>query len=225
MSRSWSPGLRSLLCSPPFARCICVRMWGSGVLLTALPALLSVTLSPALSVYLHKCRVAGSASARTACPICPTLRQSQSHHGNVSPLHPGARLRLSYRSGWMFILYFLSVRPPCHSIFCQFWLCEEAQCDYLRHHLGSPLSIRALTNLKSCLWWTYKKQTHISKESKVIIQLAGFRNIIHSGKHLRDMMISQNEKLIKDTFIKGMFLKISAQKSKLCLIRELEWVF
>ena len=37
----------------------------------------------------------------------------------------------------MFIFYFLGVGPPCRSILCQFWLCEEAQCVYLRHHLGS----------------------------------------------------------------------------------------
>ena len=37
----------------------------------------------------------------------------------------------------MFIFYFLGVRLPCHSIFCQFWLCEEAQCVYLCRHLGS----------------------------------------------------------------------------------------
>ena len=131
--------MRSLLRSPPFARFICVRMWGPGVLPTALPAPLSATLSPALSVYLHKCRVAGSASARTACPIPPTLCQSQSRQGHVSPLHPGARLRPSNWSRCMFILYFLGVGPPCHLIFCQFWLCEEAQCVYLRCHLGSPL--------------------------------------------------------------------------------------
>ena len=38
----------------------------------------------------------------------------------------------------MFILYFLGVGLPCCWIFCQFWLCEEAQCVYLRRHLGSP---------------------------------------------------------------------------------------
>ena len=38
----------------------------------------------------------------------------------------------------MFIFYFLGVGPPCCSILCQFWLCEEAQCVYLRRHLGSP---------------------------------------------------------------------------------------
>ena len=37
----------------------------------------------------------------------------------------------------MFIFYFLGVGLPCRSIFCQFWLCEEAQCVYLRRHLGS----------------------------------------------------------------------------------------
>ena len=37
----------------------------------------------------------------------------------------------------MFIFYFLGVGLPCRLIFCQFWLCEEAQCVYLRRHLGS----------------------------------------------------------------------------------------
>ena len=50
---------------------------------------------------------------------------------------PAAHLRPSYQSGWMSIFYFLGVGLPCRSIFCQFWLCEEAQCVYLRRHLGS----------------------------------------------------------------------------------------
>ena len=37
----------------------------------------------------------------------------------------------------MFIFCFLGVGLPWCSIFCQFWLCEEAQCVYLRRHLGS----------------------------------------------------------------------------------------
>ena len=41
----------------------------------------------------------------------------------------------------MFIFYFLGVGLPCRWIFCQFWLCEEAQCVYLRHHLGSLSSV------------------------------------------------------------------------------------
>ena len=112
-------------------------MWGCGVLPTALPAPFSATLSPALSVYLRECGAAGSASGRTACPVHPTLRQSRSRHSHASPLRPGAHLRPSYRSGCMFLFYFLGVGPPCRSILCQFWLCEEAQCVYLCHHLGS----------------------------------------------------------------------------------------
>ena len=79
---------------------ICGRMWCRGVLPTALPAPFSATLSPALWVYLCKCGATGSASARTAYAICPTLRQSRSRHSHANPLHPGARLCLSYQSGY-----------------------------------------------------------------------------------------------------------------------------
>ena len=99
ISPSCSPGLRGLLRSPPFVQFICGRMWCRGVLPAALAAPFSTTLSPALWVYLCKCGAAGSASARTACAICPTLCQSQSRHSHASPLHPGARLRPSYQSG------------------------------------------------------------------------------------------------------------------------------
>ena len=73
--------MHSLLHSPPFARFICVRMWGPGVLPTALPAPLSATPSPALWVYLRECVAAGSASARTACPIVP-------HSASLGPHTP-----------------------------------------------------------------------------------------------------------------------------------------
>ena len=99
------------------------------------------------SLSLHECGAAGSASGRTACPIRPTLHQSWSRHSHTSPLCPGARLRPSYQSGCMFLFYRLGVGLPCHSIFCQFWLCKEAQCVYLHCHLGSPpqeFSIRSL---------------------------------------------------------------------------------
>ena len=72
------------------SRFICAQVWGCGVLPAALPAPLSDTLSPALSVYLSECGAAGSASGQTACAICPTPRHSRSHHSHVSPLHPGA---------------------------------------------------------------------------------------------------------------------------------------
>ena len=85
----------------------------------------------------HECGAAGSASGQTSCPVCPTLSQSGSHHAQESPLLPGARLCPSYWSGCMFLFYLLGVGLPCHLIFCQFWLCEEAQCVYLCCHLGS----------------------------------------------------------------------------------------
>ena len=44
--------MRGLLRSLPFVLFIHERMWGRGVLPTALPAPFSATLSPALSVYL-----------------------------------------------------------------------------------------------------------------------------------------------------------------------------
>ena len=96
----WSPGLCGLLCSLPFVRFICARVWGHGVLPTALPALLSATLeSGPLSLSVCECGVTGSASARTAGAVRPTLCQSQSRHSHRSPLQPGARLRPSYQSG------------------------------------------------------------------------------------------------------------------------------
>ena len=91
---------------------------------------------PSLSVC--ECGAAGSAGGQTACPVRPALRQSWSRHGQASPLRTGACLHHSYRSGWMFIFYFLGVGLPCRSIFRQFWLCEEAQCVYLHRHLDSP---------------------------------------------------------------------------------------
>ena len=51
------------------------------------------------SLSVRECVATGSASARTACAVYPTLRQSQSRHSQGSPLHPGARLCPSYRSG------------------------------------------------------------------------------------------------------------------------------
>ena len=38
-----------------------------------------------------------------------------------------------------FFFYLLGVGLPCRLIFCQFWLCEEAQCVYLCRHLGSRI--------------------------------------------------------------------------------------
>ena len=105
-----------------------------------------------------ECRVVGSASGQTACPFRPALHQSCSRHHHASPLRPGARLRPSYRSGCMFLFYLLGVRLPCHSIFCQFWLCEEAQCVYLCRHLGSPHSV--ILNMTATQYTCSRKGFH-----------------------------------------------------------------
>ena len=121
----------ALGCAVCFAPCrlswlIYVRMWGHGVLPATLPAQFSATLSPALSVYLHDCRAAGSASGQTACPLRPTLHQSRSRQSNASPLRPAAVSAPPTGLDDCLFFYLLGVGPPCHSIFCQFWLCEEA---------------------------------------------------------------------------------------------------
>ena len=52
-----------------------------------------------LGLSVRECGATGFASAWTACVVGPTLRQSGSCHSHESPLHPGAHLCLSYRSG------------------------------------------------------------------------------------------------------------------------------
>ena len=52
-----------------------------------------------LDLSVRECGAAGSASGQTACPVRPTLHQSQSRYRNSSPLRPGARLHPSYQSG------------------------------------------------------------------------------------------------------------------------------
>ena len=61
---------------------------GSATRCSACPVLCHSESSP-LSLSVRECRAAGSASGQTACPVHPTLRQSRSGHGHVSPLRPG----------------------------------------------------------------------------------------------------------------------------------------
>ena len=56
----------------------------------------------------RECGAAGSASGQTACPVCPTLRQSRSCHSYVSPLHPGC-LAPSLLLVWMNVYFFISL--------------------------------------------------------------------------------------------------------------------
>ena len=65
---------------------------------SACPALCHSESRP-LGLSVRECGAAGSASARTAWAVCPTLYQSRSRHSHESLLHPGARLRPSYQSG------------------------------------------------------------------------------------------------------------------------------
>ena len=97
---------------------LCTNVGPRGATRSSACPILCHSESGPLGLSVCDCRAAGSASGQTACPVGPTLRQSRSHHGHVSPLRPGARLHPSYRSGCMFLLYLLGVGLPCRSIFC-----------------------------------------------------------------------------------------------------------
>ena len=134
--RLYFPALEPWVARSPLLPAVCpvylwvsVGLWGA-TLRSSCPVLRHSESGP-LGLSVYKCGAAGSASGQTACPFRPTLHQSRSRHIHASPLHP------SYRSGWMFIFYFLGVGLPCPSILCQFWLCEEVLCVYLPRHLGS----------------------------------------------------------------------------------------
>ena len=64
-----------------------------------------------LGLSVRDCRVTGSASGQTACPVRPTLCQSRSRHGNASLLCPGCP-SLPLLPVWMNV-YFLS--PWCQT--------------------------------------------------------------------------------------------------------------
>ena len=138
-----------LLRSSPFVQFICGRMWCPQIEgATRWVYVLRHSESSPLGLSVRKCGASGSASDQTACPVCPTLCQSQSRHSHASPLHPGA-LSPPLLLVWMNV-YFLFpwCGLPCHSIFCQFWLCEEAQFVYLHLHLGS-LDVYLSLNLQN----------------------------------------------------------------------------
>ena len=75
---------------------------------------------------------------RLSAPFVPHSASLGPATANASPLRPGCPspplLPVLMK---VYFFYLLGVRLPCHSIFCQFWLCEEAQCVYLRRHLCS----------------------------------------------------------------------------------------
>ena len=128
----------SLLRSPLFVRFICARVWGRRVLLATLPALFSPTLSPTLPVYLYaNVGPQGLPVVRLPAPFVP-------HSAHLGPARAtcvlSAPVPVSAPPTGLdecLFFYLLGVRLPCCSIFCQFWLCEEAQCVFLRRHLDS----------------------------------------------------------------------------------------
>ena len=132
--------LGCLVCFTP--RCsswfIYAWMWVCWVLPAALPAPFSATLSPTLSVYL--CTNVGP----QGLVVVRQPARFVSYSASVGPTMAtrvlsalAAHLWPFYQSGWMFLFYLLGFRLPSSLIFCQFWLCEEVQCIYLRLHLGS----------------------------------------------------------------------------------------
>ena len=134
------PALFSATLSLALSVCLCVNVGPRGAT-HPLPAPFSATLSLALSVYLRECGAAGSASGQTACPVGPTLCQSQSCHSNASPLHPGCPSP-PLLPVWMNV-YFLF--PWCRNSllfdFLSVLVVRGSQCVYLHCHLGSPCSV------------------------------------------------------------------------------------
>ena len=141
--------------SPPFVPvylCTNVELWGA-TCHSACPVLHHSESCP-LGLSVHEYRAMGSASGQTACPIRPTLCQSESpvsvpprQRESSPPRLPVSAPPTSLNECLFFIS--LAVGLPCCSILCQFWLCEEAQCVYLRRHLGSPRL--AISSLLSCI--------------------------------------------------------------------------
>ena len=81
--------MRGLLCLPPFIPVyLCANVGPRGATRHSACPILRHSESGPLGLSVHECGTAGSANGQTACPVCPTLRQSQSRHGNESPLHP-----------------------------------------------------------------------------------------------------------------------------------------
>ena len=102
--------MRGLLCSPLFVPVyLCTNVGPQGLLVVRLPA----------PFVPHSASLGPATATRVLSAPVP-----------VSTPPTGLDERLFF--------YLLGVGLPCRSIFYQFWLCEEAQCVYLRCHLGSP---------------------------------------------------------------------------------------
>ena len=108
------PWVTRLLRSPPFIPVyLCTNVGLQGATRRSACPVLCHSESGPLNLSVHECGAAGSASGQTACPVGPTLRQSQSQsqspHSHASPLCPGCP-SLPFLPVWMYV-YFLS--PWC----------------------------------------------------------------------------------------------------------------
>ena len=113
-------------------------MWGRWVLPATLPAPFSATLSPALSDYL--CGTVGPQGLLVVGLPALFIQHSTSLGPAMAKRVLSTQVPVSAPpTGLDECFFFISlvVGLPCSSIFCQFWLCVEAQCVYLRRHLGS----------------------------------------------------------------------------------------
>ena len=84
----WAGALGCAVCFTPclWPVYLCANVGPRGATRRSACPVLCHSESGPLCLSVYKCGAAGSASGQTACPACPTLRQSQSHHGHMSPL-------------------------------------------------------------------------------------------------------------------------------------------
>ena len=112
LSPHWSPGLQSLLRSPPSVPVyLCAKVGLQGASHHSACPVLRHSESGPLGLSVLECRAAGSASGQSAGPVRPTRRQSRPHHSNASPLRPGCQ-SLPLLPVWVNV-YFLS--PWCRT--------------------------------------------------------------------------------------------------------------
>ena len=103
----WVVRSASLPTVPP-GLSVCVSVGPRGATCRSACPLLRHSESGPLGLSVRECGAAGSASGQSACPIRPTLCQSQSRHGNSSPLRPGCPSP-PLLPVWMNCLFFISL--------------------------------------------------------------------------------------------------------------------
>ena len=143
--------MHGLFCSPTICPSLSMRECGaagSATCFKACPVLRHSESGP-LGLSRCECGVERSASGWTAFPV----RHSASLWGWLWPRESSLPwLSPPLLPVWKNVSFFISlvVGLPCHSIFCQLWLCKEAQCVYLCRHLGSPRPSVQFLILSNC---------------------------------------------------------------------------